>query len=109
MGDRHLVAAEDLMSPSVEATIAALDPPPQDAALVQAARMAAKGIDRMEPALRSTMFPQHAGILLRALRELDERARKRRNGPDSAGKGVPSRLEQMRAARAADGSPKRAR
>ena len=53
--DRHLVAADDLMAPAVEETIAALDPPPQDAALVRVARMAAAEIDGLG-AMKKTML-----------------------------------------------------
>ena len=52
--------ADDLIAPGVEATIAALDPPPSDAGLVSMARVLAHAVDRMGNAERAAMLGQTA-------------------------------------------------
>ena len=101
-GEPRLVPADELMLPFVVEAIAALEPPPADAAFVQAALLTARDIDRMEPVLRSTMMPQHMGILLRAMDGLEKRAQARRRG-SGGGKRAVSALDELRAARAKRG------
>ncbi len=69
--DRSLVAA-------VKLTVAAIDPPETDLALVRLAETIAETIDAMALGQRETLLPQHSGQLARVLAELEARAVKRR-------------------------------
>ena len=89
------------LADAIEVTLGELDAPPEDAILVCIARQAAADIDAMPPAVRQAMMPQTAGILMRALRELDQRAQKRGKAAGGAKAAPVSRLDAMRAARAA--------
>lgn len=93
---RGLRPADELIGPAVAEIVAALDAPASDAPLVALARSLASTIDAMPPAVRQAMLPQHAGPLLKVLAELEARAVKRR--PDVPAR--PSRLDELRAARA---------
>ena len=87
---------DDLLTPGLERAIADIDPPPTDDALVALARILAHSVDRMSDAERRAMLGQTAPQVLRVLNELETRAAKRRKPAD----GPPSRLAQLRAARA---------
>ena len=89
----------DLMAPAVALALEALDPPDADAAFAQVARMVAADIDSMPRDIRDVMFPQHAGILMRAMDGLEKRAKERRK-PGSPGRRGPNELDKLRAARA---------
>jgi hypothetical protein len=71
------------MSESVEQAVAAIGPVPSDAGFVAVARQAAASIDAMPPSVRDVMYPQLAGILLRALDGLEKRAAERRKAEAS--------------------------
>lgn len=73
-----LHSADDLLAPAIERTIAAVDPPESDAALVALARIMARTVDRMTDAERAVMLGQTAPQVLRVLVELEQRARCRR-------------------------------
>jgi hypothetical protein len=78
--DRTLVAA-------VRVTVAALDAPETDRALIGVAVVLAETIDLMGPGERLSLLPQHTGQLQRALAELEARAARRRapaQGPAAA-------------------------
>lgn len=90
--------ADDLLAPAVRETVAALDPPAEDAALVALARTLAASIDEMAPAVRAAMIGQVSGQLMRALKDLDDRARRRRTASKT---GRPNRVAQLRAAHVA--------
>jgi hypothetical protein len=92
--------ADELISPALERTIAAVDPPDSDAALIALLRMLAGTLDRMSPAELRAMAGQTAPQLHRGLVELEARAARRRT-PDRR---QPSQLDRLRAAR---GSGKR--
>lgn len=76
--------AKTLISPAIEAMAAELDPPAADGPLLALVRRQAAVIDAMPDAVAVTMLPNHSGQLLRALAELEERARRR--GRDAAGR-----------------------
>jgi len=80
---RDLRPVTELMVPAVEQMLAAIDPPPEDAALAAAVRICARTIDEMAPGVRAAMLANVLGPMLRSLKELDDRARKRgrRDGP----------------------------
>ena len=79
---RNLRPAGELMVPAVETMLAALDAPPEDAALVAAVRICARTIDEMPPAVRAAMLANVLGPMLRTLKDLDDRARRRgQDGP----------------------------
>jgi hypothetical protein len=81
----------------IEPAVAALggDCPPADRPLLALARRMAATIDAMPDAMAGTMLPNHAGPFLKALAELEERARKRQAQERSAGKG--NRVRQLQA------------
>ena len=85
-GRTPLRDAKEMISPAVEAMVAELDPTPSDGPLLALVRRQAAVIDSMPDAVAVTMLPNHSGQLLKALAELEERARKRdrRQGPQPA-------------------------
>jgi hypothetical protein len=95
--NRNLRSADQLISPAIDAMVAALDPPDADGPLVALVRRQARVIDGMPDAVASAMLPNHGGPLLRALAELERRAAARRK-PEQ---GPKTRLAQLREARAA--------
>lgn len=95
--NRSLRSADSLLVPALAATVAALGAPDADAALVRLAEVIAATIDAMPDAVRTTMLPNHTGQLVKVLAELEVRAARRRKAPS----GPPNRLQQLRAARAA--------
>ena len=99
--NRRLRPAAQMLGPAVERTIAALDPPDGDAALVALVRRQAAIIDAMPPAVASAMLPNHTGQFLKALAELQARAAKRGQLADER----PSKLDQLRAARSSGRKP----
>ncbi|MGO8958704.1 MAG: hypothetical protein ACLQFR_15245 [Streptosporangiaceae bacterium] len=98
-----LHAADDLLTPALERAIADIDPPATDDALVALARILAHSIDRMSNDERRAMLGQTAPQVLRVLNEVEERAAKRRKPAE----GPPSKLQQLRAARAASDAQRR--
>lgn len=90
--------ADDLIAPGVEATIAALDPPPSDAGLVSMARVLAHAVDRMGNAERAAMLGQTFPGLLRVLQELNKRADARQKTAGKPADGNP--VQEMRKAHA---------
>jgi hypothetical protein len=99
---RTLRNVNQLISPALEAAVAELDPPVSDGALVALCRRLAATIDEMPPAVGQAMIPNFAGPLLRALTELEDRARKRgRQGPP-----VVSPVAELRKAHAARSRPR---
>lgn len=82
---------------AVGETIAAIDPPKADAAVVALARKMAEAIDGMEGDQLSLMIGQTAPQLLKVLQELEVRAAKRRAAQRSQ---RPSRVAGIRAAHA---------
>jgi hypothetical protein len=97
--DRRLREAGTLVAPAVAETLAAIDPPPADAAVVRLAEVVAATIDAMPDGQRGMMLGQTAPLLLKLLQELEDRARKRRgNRPPG-----PNRLGQLRASSSAPG------
>jgi hypothetical protein len=69
--------AKAMIGPAVEAMAADLDVPPSDGPLLALVRRQAAVIDKMSDDQAVSMLPNHAGPLLRAMAELEERARKR--------------------------------
>jgi len=92
-----LHAADELLKPALDRAIAATEPPDADAPLVALAMTLAGTLDRMSRAERRAMLGQTAPQLLRGLVELDRRAARRVKPV----KRPPSRLDEMRSARAA--------
>jgi hypothetical protein len=90
--------ADDIIGPSVERTIAAINAPEFDAGLIALARVLAHAIDRMSPNERATMLGQTAPQLFRVLNELERRAQARR---DPAAGQAENPVDQMRRANAA--------
>lgn len=101
--NRRLRSADSLLAPALATTVAALNPPDADAALVRLAEVIAATIDDMPDAVRVTMLPNHTGQLVKTLAELEARAARRRM-PAS---GAPNRLQQLRAARTASDAGRR--
>lgn len=95
----RLRAADELLSPAVEQTVKALDPPESDAAVVALARILAKTVDRMSDSERAAMIGQTAPQVLRVLKELDDRSRRRAAAAPQQGTSNPVR--EMRRAYAA--------
>jgi hypothetical protein len=88
--DRTLVAA-------VKATVAALDVPETDLALVKVAETIAETIDLMGPGERLTLLPQHTGQLVKVLDQLETRAARRRApAPPPAGAAPVNPLDELR-------------
>jgi hypothetical protein len=98
---RQLRDADTLVMPALRRSLAALRPPAEDDAVVALAMALGEAIDGMVPAVRSAMIAQVSGQLLKTLAELDRRA-VRRGEPQP---GRPSRLDQLRAARASGARP----
>ena len=75
--------AKAMIAPAIEQMVADLDPPASDGPLLALVRRQAAVIDAMPDAVAVTMLPNHSGQLLRALAELEDRARKRgrQDGP----------------------------
>src|SRR5262245_40970989 len=73
--------ANQLLGPALEATLADLDPPQSDAALVAECRMLAGVLDRMGLAELRAMAGQTVPQYHRALVELEKRAAARRTEP----------------------------
>ena len=92
--DRTLIAA-------VKVTVAALDAPDTDAALVRVAESIAETVDAMAPGQRMTLAPQHLGTLVKVLDQLEARAARRR-APAEPGKGTApaNPLDELRRAHA---------
>ena len=90
--------AKAMIAPAVEAMVADLDPPASDGPLLALVRRQAAVIDAMPDAARSRMLPNHSGQLLKALAELEDRARKRgrQDGPQPV-----NPVQEMRASHAA--------
>ncbi len=96
-GRAALRDAKAMIAPAVEAMVADLDPPPSDGPLLALLRRQAAVIDAMPDAVAVTMLPNHSGQLLKALAELEDRARERgrRDGPRAV-----NPVREMRAAHA---------
>lgn len=75
--------AKALIAPAVEAMVAELDAPASDGPLLALVRRQARVIDHMSDAEAVAMLPNHSGQLVKALAELEDRARKRgrQDGP----------------------------
>lgn len=82
---------------AVDKTIAAIEPPDADAAVVALARKMAVAIDGMEGEQLGLMIGQTAPQLLKVLQELEQRSAKRRAASRSQ---RPSRVANIRAAHA---------
>lgn len=93
---RHLRDADDLIGPALAKTLAALGLPDEDAAMIKVAEVIAGILDAMPDGQRGMMAGQTVPQLVKVLEILDQRARRRRG----QGMGRPSRLDQLRAARA---------
>src|SRR5580700_7111325 len=89
--------ANAMIAPAVEVMVTELDPPASDGPLLALVRRQARVIDSMPDAAAVSMLPNHSGQLLKALGELEERARRRR-GRGGAAPAAPNRLQQLRAA-----------
>lgn len=107
MGDSDWEGQGDPVSPAVLETLEPYRGDPLNAALIRVAEVAAATIDAMPVSVRGMMFPQQAGILLRALRELEQRSKGRQKPGSGGGKAPVSRLDALRAARAAGQGRKR--
>jgi hypothetical protein len=83
---------DELLLPALERTLAAVDLPASDDALVALARAVAGSLDRMTRDQRVTMIGQTSPQLLRVLVELDKRVA-RRAKPVSR---EPSALDRLR-------------
>lgn len=95
--------ARAMIGPAVEQMTAGFDPAPEDLPLLAIARRQAAVIDAMPDQVAVAMLPNHVGPLIRALTTLAERAEKRRQHPP----GRPSKLDELRAARAASDARRR--
>jgi hypothetical protein len=82
---------------AVDKTIAAIDPPPADAAVVALARKMANAIDGMQGDQLALMIGQTAPQLLKVLQELETRAKARRSAARSQ---RPNAVAKLRAAHA---------
>jgi hypothetical protein len=69
--------AKAMIGPAVEAMVADLDAPTSDGPLLALVRRQAAVIDRMSDDQAVSMLPNHSGQLVKALAELEERARQR--------------------------------
>lgn len=87
----------ETIAAAVDRTIAAIDPPAADAAVVALARKMAETIDDMKGEKLALMIGQTAPQLLKLLQELDARAAKRRAAQRSQ---RPGRVAGIRAAHA---------
>jgi hypothetical protein len=87
--------ADELILPALARTIAAVDPPETDAALIALLQLLAGTLDRMSRDELRAMLGQTAPQLHRGLVELETRAAKRRK-PAARSRG--SALDQLRAA-----------
>jgi hypothetical protein len=81
-----------MILPAVEQMVTDLDAPPSDAPLLALVRRQARVIDGMPDAVAVSMLPNHTGQLLKALAELEDRARRRR----ASRPGAPNPVRQMR-------------
>jgi hypothetical protein len=90
---RRLRDAGQQIGPAVEVMVAELDPPPSDAPLLALVRRQARVIDAMPDAVAVSMLPNHTGQLLKALGELEDRARRRR----ASRPGAPNPVRELRA------------
>jgi hypothetical protein len=70
--------ASAMIAPAVELMIGGLDAPDSDAPLLALVRRQARVIDHMGDAEAISMLPNHSGQLIKALAELEDRARRRR-------------------------------
>lgn len=94
--------ADQTLIAAVKLTVAAIDPPETDLALVRLAEVLAETIDAMALGQRETLLPQHSGQLAKVLGELEARAAKRRapvQVPAAAGAPV-NPLDELRRAHA---------
>lgn len=82
---------------AVDKTIAAIDPPDADAAVVALARKMAQTIDGMEGEKLALMIGQTAPQLLKLLQELDVRAAKRRAAQRSRQPGAVAKIRSAHA------------
>jgi len=96
-GRPQLRDAKTMITPAIEAMVADLDAPASDGPLLALVRRQAHVIDRMSDEQAVSMLPNHSGQLLKALAELEDRARKRgrQDGPRAA-----NPVRDMRAAHA---------
>lgn len=85
------------LTAAVDETIAAIDPPRSDAAVMALARKMASAIDGMEGQQLALMIGQTAPQLLKVLQELETRSDKRKSAARS---GRPNRVAGLRAAHA---------
>jgi hypothetical protein len=99
--NRRLRDADQLLGPAVERMVEALGAPDADAALVALVRRQAAVIDGMPDGVAVALLPQHSGQLVKALAELQARAAARGQAADTR----PSKLDQLRAARASGRRP----
>jgi len=88
---------DSLMVAALRETVAALDPPDSDKALVRLAEVTAAAIDSMPSGQLGMMLGQTAPILLKALQELEARSQKRKA---MARPGKANWLQEQRAAHA---------
>lgn len=85
------------LTEAVDETIAAIDPPKSDAAVMALARKMASAIDDMSGEKLALMIGQTAPQLLKVLQELEVRSDKRRAAARS---GRPNKMAGLRAAHA---------
>ena len=71
-------SADRTLAAALKVTVAALNAPESDAALIRVAEVLAEVIDAMELGQRLSLLPQHTGQLVKVLAELEARAAKRR-------------------------------
>ena len=87
-------SADKQVLPALQVTIAALDPPASDAALVRLAEVTASAIDAMAVEVQGTMLGQTAPLLLKLLQELEARAARRRPKAGAGGRGKVAGMRQ---------------
>jgi hypothetical protein len=80
-----LHTADDLLSPALGRTVAALDAPESDQALIALTMVLAASIDRMSNEERARMLGQTAPAYLRCLAELEQRSQRRAEPPQRPG------------------------
>jgi hypothetical protein len=97
-GRASLRDASMMITPAIEAMVADLGAPASDGPLLALVRRQAHVIDRMSDDQAVSMLPNHSGQLLKALAELEDRARKRgrQDGPRPA-----NPVRELRASHAA--------
>ena len=94
-------SADRTLGAALKVTVAALDAPESDAALIRVAEVLAEVIDAMELGQRLSLLPQHTGQLVKVLGELEARAVRRRVPVAAApGKAPADPVDELRRAHA---------